>query len=204
MDFADYANVMVGVAEGIMIIDGIVYCETCWKTKLGPEDCSCVGEAVVTCALCISLVESLELRGHGKPCAACYPARFENWTAAMAALDEIMAPYEEGDATAEAAEEAWDPEMSFSDRACENCFWSYKDVKREQPPCWLCKPAFKDAWSRARYGALSCDTCTVVYSPTATTVCSACDPKFIEDICGPQCEADEDRYGRAWCRQNSY
>ena len=194
MDFADYANVMVGVAEGIMIIDGIVYCETCWKTKLDDGPCSCVGEAVVTCALCISFVESLELRGHGKPCAACYPARFENWTAAMAVLEEIMGPYKEVEAEAETEETA----------ACENCFWSYKDVKREQPPCWLCSPAFKEAWSRARYGALSCDTCTVVYSPTATTVCSACDPKFIEDICGPQHEEDTDRYGRAWCRDNGY
>jgi len=197
MEFSEYANVLVGVAEGIMIIDGVVYCETCWKTKLGPEDCSCVGETVLRCSFCISRVESLELKGHGQPCPHCYPARLENWAAAMAALDEIMA-----------TEEAWDPEEgkeSFSDRACENCFGFYKDVKREQPPCWLCRPAFKEAWARARYGDLSCKTCSVVYSPTATTVCSACDPKFIEDCCGPQNEENNennDRYGREYCSRN--
>jgi hypothetical protein len=187
MDFADYANMLIGVAEGVMIIDGIVFCETCWKTKLGPEDCSCVGEAVVKCGLCVT--PPLDPR---TPCAACFPERFENWTAAMALFDEIMGPYQEEQEQQNQGEE---------NQICENCFGSYKDVTREKPPCHLCSLAFKDAWARSRYGALSCEACKTVYSPDATIVCSACHPKFIEDSCGPQDDGqDNDRYGREYCR----
>ena len=163
---------MVGVAEGIMILDGIVFCETCWKTKLGPEDCSCVGEAVVKCDLCVIPPPDHDSR---TPCATCWPERFENWTTAMALFDEFMGP---------------EPDI------CENCAGSYKDVTREKAPCHLCSSAFKDAWARARYGALSCETCLTVYSPDASIVCSACHPKFIEDCCG--CDEDYDRYGREY------
>jgi hypothetical protein len=177
MDFAEYANMLIGVAEGVMIIDGIVFCETCWKTKLGPEDCSCVGEAVVKCGLCV--VPPPDPR---TPCAACFPERFENWTAAMALFDEIMGPLQEQD-------------------ICENCAGSYKDVMREKAPCHLCSPAFKDAWARARYGALSCPACKTIYNADATTACSACHPRFIEDCCGPQDDGqDYDRYGREYCQ----
>lgn len=186
MDFADYANVMVGVAEGIMIIDGIVFCETCWKTKLGPEDCSCVDEMAVACDLCIDPPPDSRT-----PCASCFPERFENWTAAMAALEEIMGPYREME-----EEEEEGPEEGI----CENCFGSYKNVLREQPPCHFCSPAFKDAWTRARYGTLSCDTCKTVYSADATVVCSACHPQFIEDCCGPQDQDNNDRYSHEYCR----
>lgn len=168
-----------------MIIDGIVFCETCWKTKLGPEDCSCVG-TVVKCGLCKDPPPDHDSR---TPCAACWPERFENWTAAMALFDEIMGPYQEGQEQ---------QNQGGEDHICENCFGSYKDVTREKAPCHLCSPAFKDAWARARYGGLSCETCLTVYSPDATIVCSACHPKFIEDCCG--CEEDNDRYSREYCR----
>jgi len=182
MDFADYANIMVGVAEGIMIIDGIVFCETCWKTKLDNGPCSCVGEAIVKCSLCVDLAPEKDQR---TPCAACWPERFENWTTAMTLFDEIMGPLQEED-------------------ICENCSGSYKDETREKPPCDLCSPAFKDAWARSRYGALSCEACKTVYSPDATIVCSACHPKFIEDSCDRDVDGqdyeDNDRYGREYCR----
>jgi hypothetical protein len=88
---------------------------------------------------------------------------------------------------------------------CENCYGAYKDVEREQPPCFLCQSAFRDAWTRSRYGSLSCETCDTVYNADATTACSACNPQFIEDCCGPQNQDNEDnedydRYGREYCR----
>lgn len=170
-----------------MIIDGIVFCETCWKTRLGPEDCSCVGEAIVKCGLCVDPLPGNDPPDPRTPCASCWPERFENWTAAMALFDEIMGPYQEEE----------DQEAD----SCENCFGSYKDMTREKAPCHLCSPAFKDAWARSRYGTLSCEACKTVYSPDATIVCSACHPKFIEDSCDRYVdEEDNDRYGREYCR----
>ena len=168
-----------------MIIDGIVFCETCWKTRLGPEDCSCVGEAIVKCSLCVDPPPDQDQR---TPCATCWPERFENWTVAMALFDEIMGPYQEEQ-----------EQQNQEDQICENCFGSYKDVMREKAPCQLCSPAFKEAWARSRYGALSCEACKTFYTTDATTACSACDPQFIEDCCGPQ-DQDYDRYGREYCQ----
>lgn len=173
-----------------MIIDGIVFCETCWKTKLGPEDCSCADEMAMACDLCIDPAPEKDLSGKDPrtPCASCWPERFENWTAAMTLFDEIMDP--------------WQEEEQEEEGICENCFGSYKDVLRERSPCHFCSPAFKDAWTRARYGTLSCDTCQTVYSADATVVCSSCHPQFIEDCCGPQDQDYEynDRYSHEYCR----
>jgi len=195
-ELPDYSNIMVGFDGEGAVYNGILYCETCWKTRLDLSPCSCSTEEVVKCSLCIVPQEDPRI-----PCAVCFPGRFENWEAASAILEEIMAPYKELE-EAEEEDDDWDPEDSYGALFCENCFGSYKDVTRQKPPCQLCNPAFRDAWTRARYGGLSCDHCKTVYSADSTFVCSACHPQFIEDCCGPQYEVDEDRYSREYCRRN--
>ncbi len=78
------AQMTVGVAEGLMVINGIIYCDTCWvvrSTTMGL--CACATEEKIVCEACFD--SSCE------PCQTCFPDRRANWTVAMAALDAVMA-----------------------------------------------------------------------------------------------------------------
>ena len=81
----DVAQMTVGVAEGLMVINGIIYCDTCWvvrSTTMGL--CACAMEEKIVCETCCDSNASSE------PCQTCFPDRRANWTVAMAALDAVM------------------------------------------------------------------------------------------------------------------
>lgn len=76
-------QMMVGVAEGLMVINGIIYCNTCWVVRAtGMGLCACATEEKIVCEACFDSTE---------PCQTCFPDRRANWTVAMAALATVMA-----------------------------------------------------------------------------------------------------------------
>ena len=81
------SEILVGVRQNEMIINGIVYCDTCWSTK--PDDhslCPCQQAAVRTCEDCSRSKD---------PCAFCEPTHHHNHKIAMAELDKVLASLEE-------------------------------------------------------------------------------------------------------------
>jgi hypothetical protein len=84
-------DVMVGVRQNQMIIDGIAYCDFCWtprssETADDDSPCACFKEPVTTCEDCCN--------SH-KPCGFCHPDHFAKYKVAMAILETILAPYKE-------------------------------------------------------------------------------------------------------------
>jgi hypothetical protein len=81
------SEVLVGVRQSQMIINGIVYCDFCWCIR--PDDrslCPCLAEEVRSCEDCANTKT---------PCAFCNPRHHENYTAAMAEMAKILADMEE-------------------------------------------------------------------------------------------------------------
>lgn len=84
-------EVMVGVRQSQMIIEGVAYCDFCWtprSTETADDDslCACIKEPVITCEDCCNI---------NKPCLFCHPDHFANHKVAMAILDELLKPYDE-------------------------------------------------------------------------------------------------------------
>jgi len=80
-------EVLVGVRQNQMIINGIVYCDTCWIVR--PDDkslCPCLQEPVKTCEDCAKAKD---------PCLFCNPAHHANHKIAMAEFAKIMEDMEE-------------------------------------------------------------------------------------------------------------
>ena len=80
-------EVMVGVRQNQMIINGIVYCDTCWIVR--PDDkslCPCLQEPVKTCEDCAKAKD---------PCLFCNPVHHANHRVAMAEMAKILADIEE-------------------------------------------------------------------------------------------------------------
>lgn len=81
------SNILVGVRQNEMIINGIVYCDTCWTTK--PDDhslCPCLADEVRTCEDCSRSKD---------PCLFCEPTHHANHKIAMAELDKVLASLED-------------------------------------------------------------------------------------------------------------
>lgn len=81
------SEILVGVRENQMIINGIVYCDFCWCSR--PDDmspCDCLKDPVDSCEDCANTKD---------PCLFCQPSHHRNFKAAMAALEELMEPYRE-------------------------------------------------------------------------------------------------------------
>ena len=77
------AEMMVGAREAEFIIDGIIYCDTCWIVRAeGQDRCACNAEAPAFCVACPTR----------DPCRFCWPERAERHAAAMASLETLMAP----------------------------------------------------------------------------------------------------------------
>ena len=80
-------DILVGVRQSQMIINGIIYCDFCWCIR--PDDmslCDCLQAPVLTCEDCANTKD---------PCVFCQPSHHANFKAAMAALEELMEPYRE-------------------------------------------------------------------------------------------------------------
>lgn len=80
-------DILVGVRQNEMIINGIVYCDSCWCTR--PDDktlCPCHKDEVRTCEDCSNTKD---------PCAFCQPIHHANHKIAMAELEKILASLEE-------------------------------------------------------------------------------------------------------------
>jgi hypothetical protein len=81
------SEMLVGVRQNQMIINGIVYCDFCWCIR--PDDmspCGCLAAPVRSCEDCANSKD---------PCIFCNPSHHANFKAAMAALEELMEPYRE-------------------------------------------------------------------------------------------------------------
>ena len=77
------AEMMVGVREAEFIIDGVIYCDTCWIVRAeGQDRCACNAEAPAFCVACPDR----------DPCRFCWPERAARHAAAMASLETLMAP----------------------------------------------------------------------------------------------------------------
>jgi hypothetical protein len=80
-------EVLVGVRQNQMIINGVVYCDMCWIVR--PDDkslCPCLQEPVKTCEDCAKAKD---------PCLFCNPAHHANHKVAMAEMEKILAEMEQ-------------------------------------------------------------------------------------------------------------
>ena len=83
MEEIQAAEILVGVRQNQMIINGIVYCDTCWIIRPDSKSlCPCQKTEVRTCEDCSNTKD---------PCAFCNPIHHENHKIAMAELEKIMA-----------------------------------------------------------------------------------------------------------------
>jgi hypothetical protein len=81
------SEMLVGVRQNQMIINGIVYCDFCWCIHADDmSPCVCLAAPVQTCEDCANSKD---------PCVFCQPSHHANFKAAMAALEELMEPYRE-------------------------------------------------------------------------------------------------------------
>jgi len=81
------SEVLVGVRQNQMIINGQVYCDTCWCIR--PDDktlCPCQKDEVRTCEDCSNTKD---------PCLFCQPTHHANHKIAMAEMEKILADMEE-------------------------------------------------------------------------------------------------------------
>jgi hypothetical protein len=175
-------EIMVGTVEGFMIVEGTVYCDTCWDIR--PDlvsGCPCSKEK--------KRCDSCPASG---PCAICYPERQAAWSVYMQAFDAVLGSFKEPEY--EEAEEKEIAEEKYGSLSCENCFLSYKTYNTERTPCSYCNVAYREDWNRAvlmsvesealameRYGTLNCTACNTFYSSQSPLVCSECHPQYIED-----------------------
>ena len=87
MEEMEATEVLIGVRENQMIINGIVYCDFCWCTR--PDDrslCPCLKDKVESCEDCANTKD---------PCAFCNPSHHANHKVAMAEMEKILASLEE-------------------------------------------------------------------------------------------------------------
>lgn len=192
MDSINPKEIMVGTVEGFMIVEGVVYCDTCWSVCPDlTSGCPCSKEK--------KRCDSCPVSG---PCASCFPERQAAWSVYVQAFDAVLASckpeYEEEE---EIAEE------KYGASSCENCFVSYKTYSTERAPCSYCNLAYREDWNRAvlmtvesealameRYGALNCTACNTFYSSQSPSVCSECHPQYIEDCKRDMGDYDEEDY----------
>ena len=177
-----------------MIVNGVVYCDTCWTTR--PDlvsGCPCTSEGIKKrCDDCPA----------SGPCASCYPERQAAWATYVKAIDGIL----EG-LKPEYEEEEVDTLELYGAWSCENCFVSYKTYSSERAPCSYCSAAYREDWNRTvlctaeneamameRYGALGCKVCKTFYSAQSPSVCSACHPQYIQDCRRQMGDYDEEDY----------
>ena len=189
---------MVGTVEGFMIVNGVVYCDTCWTTR--PDlvsGCYCSKEA--------KRCDSCPASG---PCASCFPERQAAWAIYEEAMGAVLASLKP-----EYEEEQVDTLELYGAHCCENCFLSYKSITSERAPCSYCNAAYREDWNRTvlctvenealameRYGALSCAVCKTFYSAQSPSVCSACHPQYIQDC---RRDDEEDYYERLEARYSA-
>jgi hypothetical protein len=206
-DGMDLTRMMFGVAEGLMVIDGVIYCDCCWVIRASVDGpCACYRPtAAKSCVEC-------PVQG---PCASCDPDRRARWEAAMARLEAAMGPLTDEDGERRDHEADWGAmEERYGALVCENCFVSYKGFASAHPPCHLCSPIYKADWEHARedtlereelerltvakYGALRCGSCLAEYgSHRGDEPCSSCDPRYKESWTKrAQLMEEEDEYER--------